>query len=287
MFKKTILITVILLSINSVFGEMDCGDPNHDCDGLEGLWHMNEASWDGSPDEVIDSSSNARHGTAVNEANTVADGWFNRAGSFDGLNDYVELVDFNISEDFAISIWVNADSTSDGQSFIAKNTYDGLNILYLGYWDNAYCVGFRISFDPHANDVYCGGDKVTGWQHLAYVAKKLDSSTTNVKLYRNGTVLLQQNFSYVFGDISGKPWVIGQEWDIDTPTDFFGGKIDEVSIWNRDLSEGEVLELYNNGYIYEESGGEPMIPELDFTGVVLIVLIVIISFFVIKRGRFK
>jgi len=50
-------------------------------------WRMNEASWSGELDEVVDASSNSLHGTAYNGA-TTATGWLNRCGAFldaDGL----------------------------------------------------------------------------------------------------------------------------------------------------------------------------------------------------------
>jgi len=55
-----------------------------------GLWHMNEAAWNGTPGEVVDSSGHGHHGTAVNGA-TTADGWMDRQGVFNGTNQRATL----------------------------------------------------------------------------------------------------------------------------------------------------------------------------------------------------
>lgn len=55
-----------------------------------GLWHMNEAAWEGLPDEVVDASGHGHHGRAVNGA-TTAEGWLDRAGRFNGTNQRVTL----------------------------------------------------------------------------------------------------------------------------------------------------------------------------------------------------
>jgi hypothetical protein len=49
-----------------------------------GVWHLSEASWNGTSGEVKDSTSNANDGTTAGDTNTVAGGKIGRAGSFEG-----------------------------------------------------------------------------------------------------------------------------------------------------------------------------------------------------------
>ena len=49
--------------------------------GLVALWRMEETVWDGTADEVVDSSGNGNHGTAA-AAVTAAGGKLGRGGDF-------------------------------------------------------------------------------------------------------------------------------------------------------------------------------------------------------------
>ena len=46
---------------------------------------------------------------------------------------------------------------------------------------------------------------------------------------------------------------VGQEWDTNTPTDFFGGLIDDVRVYNRDLTKHEISQIVNSGTGTEHS----------------------------------
>src|SRR5690606_764645 len=73
-------------------------------DGLVGYWKMDEASWDGTAGEVKDSSGNGIGGAAVNGAIVTA-GKFGNGGSFDGVDDYVNLGNPTASKSRSYSIW--------------------------------------------------------------------------------------------------------------------------------------------------------------------------------------
>ena len=83
-------------------------------DGLIGYWKMNEQSWNGTPDEVIDYSPNLNHGVAVGTPPTTAPG-FNGAmrGDFDGTIDYVRVPTINgiSGTEGTILFWYNFDTT--------------------------------------------------------------------------------------------------------------------------------------------------------------------------------
>jgi len=63
-----------------------------DVTGIQALWHMNESSWNGTPDEVEDDTG-VNDGTAKEGANITTSGKFNKGGIFDGTDDYVEVTD--------------------------------------------------------------------------------------------------------------------------------------------------------------------------------------------------
>jgi uncharacterized repeat protein (TIGR01451 family) len=160
--------------------------------------------------------------------------------SFDGEDDWVESADFDIGNDFTVSLWVFPLKHDDGQAFISKHTSSGDNLFIFGYYGGGYQVNLR-------NTSHQAGEKPTGidlWYHLVVVGRETGPGSTEVTVYRNGETLWQQELAAVAGDMAGKDWAIGQEWDGETKSDFFYGAIDEVTIYNRALSASEVAALY-------------------------------------------
>ena len=174
----------------------------------------------------------------------------NNALEFDGVDDYVELTDFTIPETFTAEMWVNPSSAADrqGQSFIGKHTSDGENIFVVGYWGSGLHV--RVRGDGHTE-----GSQITEDHHLAVVVEKMGSSSSKVTVYRNAHLLWQHTLSDVLGSTTGKPWVLGQDWDDNsTLSDFFEGVIDEVRIWNKARTPEEIRDTMNHRLTELEDG---------------------------------
>ncbi|MFQ5615685.1 MAG: LamG domain-containing protein, partial [Anaerolineales bacterium] len=157
---------------------------------------------------------------------------------FDGVDDWLEATDFDIDNDFTISMWVNPSITATAQTVLGKNGPGGEDWLLLGLASDVYSVTIR-------NVRYGAGTKTTGWQHLAIVGQQTGISDTTVTLYRNGEVLWQHDFAGVtVGDVSG-----GQGWSLGNPSgasDFFQGRIDEVRIWNGARTRAEIqADMFN------------------------------------------
>jgi hypothetical protein len=74
-----------------------------------GIWHFNEASWNGTPDEVIDSSGNNNHGIARGGATTTTNGISQNAGFFDGFNDVVKVNTawtLDVTDSITVEAWM-------------------------------------------------------------------------------------------------------------------------------------------------------------------------------------
>jgi subtilisin-like proprotein convertase family protein len=161
---------------------------------------------------------------------------YDGAVEFDGVDDWIETSDFDINDDFTISLWVNSDSITKRQAFIGKHDSDGNNLILFGFLFNGYYLNIR-------GTLFYDGIMTTGWQHLAVVGEE-DGGTTTVTVYKNGEPLWQHEFNAVVGDVKGgKPWAIGQDWDPGSggiQSDFFDGRIDEVRIWNTARSQADI-----------------------------------------------
>jgi hypothetical protein len=166
-----------------------------------------------------------------------------KAQNFDGSNDYIDTVDFDIDDDFTISLWINPSSTEYGQAFIGKHkSGEDENILTFAYWKGSNYKGYSFNI---RNSVYRGGVINTGWHQMVYVGEKISPTVTKATVYKNGAVLWQHNLSKVAGNVIGRPWTIGQDWD-SIRTDFFNGIIDEVRIANNIKSSEWISSEYSN-----------------------------------------
>ncbi|MBU2578389.1 DUF2341 domain-containing protein, partial [Patescibacteria group bacterium] len=196
--------------------------------GLVGYWKMDEASWNGTANEVVDSSGNGNHGQGVGTTPpTTAAGRFGNGGSFDGSEDYVSVShsDTLDASNFTVSLWVKRTGAGTGSSqfFLLKNAMYGLlwNGSVLRYYDNTY----------HTSTIPLTQDQ---WYQITMV-----HSSQTVSLYSNGEL----NHS----ESAGSPSLSYNgvlEFGRMNPN-YFQGTVDEVRIYNRALSPREVRDLYN------------------------------------------
>ncbi len=202
------------------------------------FWHMDEASWNGTPDEVVDSSGNGNHGTAHGNATTTANGMVNRAGIFDGSGDYVDCgSDNSLDVDYiTVESWVKFTSNS-GNRVIASYD-DGTNRRWALYLRNGNILRFFVFVNNAAKIIdYSWIPQLDTWYHIAGV-----KSATHVRLYINGEEV---------GIPQAHPGVIDKDpyklrIGVGDYPGYFNGTIDEVKIYNRALSPDEIKASYEN-----------------------------------------
>lgn len=172
------------------------------------------------------------------------------AFSFDGVDDFVEIPDNNIyvsgSSFFTIEFWAKFNSvrqgtfTAPGTIFLGNSEGSGDhdkwyfghtgNILYFHENTPAGLQQFIAAqlFIPATNT----------WYHLALVR----TSGSTYKLYTNGVLAISEvNTNPIPNTIA--PLTLGQAGGIG----FMDGQLDEVTIYNYDLTAAEVLAIYNAG----------------------------------------
>jgi len=81
----------------------------------------------------------------------------------------------------------------------------------------------------------------TGWQHVAVV---IDSTSMTMQLYLNGLEVVSGEIDALPSDIgdANQSWLGRSQYDWDP---YFQGSMDDVRIYDRALSAGEVLYLSN------------------------------------------
>lgn len=194
-----------------------------------------------------DDSGNGNSGT-VNGATLTTDrfGNTNSAYSFDGVNDYISTNYSGIlgTNSRSFSFWYNSNSNNIEET------------VFTGYGENNCGVGFACTLFPlnkPAVDNTCSWIKsvnsttINSWNFYTITYTSSDGSDlTNCKIYINGVLqsTSQSSTLYNINTINGLNMVFGSSI-LFNPNQFFNGKLDDIGIWNRALTQQEISQLYN------------------------------------------
>jgi hypothetical protein len=204
--------------------------------GLVGWWKMDEASWNGTPGELKDSSGNNYNGVGVGGINSTSTAKFNRAGYFDGSNDYLNVtnsIDYGMNN-FSVSFWMKADSTNYKRFFAHYNP--GYVIAKTSDSIQVYVADDSGNNTSSYLTVMSGIDYVTNWTHITLI---FDRQQRKILGYANGEYKGSASMSMIVGTINPPNNI-----NIGTYTDLYDGYLDEVRMYNRSLSSDEVRHLY-------------------------------------------
>ena len=232
---KKIILIIVLLIVGSV-GVL--ADP---FDGILSYWKLDV-------DSSTQDDSVGTHDGTVTSATYTASGKISGAYDFDATNDKIDIpnhADFNFDTgDFSISVWFKTEVVNINQAIISKGNGQA-GIAYPG-WRlqlSSTTLYFYASNGHADNNNYCLKTAMVAdtWYHV--VATR---NSTGVYMKVNG---VSQNYANEGGasDVDNThPLGIGYKrtWE---ETAWFNGIIDEVGIWNRSLTDAEIIELYNSG----------------------------------------
>ncbi|MGD9613567.1 MAG: DUF2341 domain-containing protein, partial [Kiritimatiellia bacterium] len=158
--------------------------------------------------------------------------------AFDGVDDYVGLPAHASSllsnTTGTIAAWVNPAAVGDNDIVVAFGTGNTGQGLGLGIFGNVRIYHHASPYDWQSNtDVDAGT-----WTFLVYT---WDAATETI--YKNGAFSESRgrNFNYVAGDAR-----IGHGFWSD-PANAFPGSIDEIAIYDRALTAGEISQQYAAG----------------------------------------
>jgi hypothetical protein len=231
---------VILVSIYSVFTtNLMAQVPNYvPTNGL--------VAWYPFTGNAIDSSGNGNNGT-VNGATLTTDrfGNANKAYSFDGVNDFVKVLDndlLDLTQNLTLSAWISPNSVINEQAIIGKgkiSSQTGYSLLHNVLIPKK--TGISIQNQPiPASEAHINSStlNLNTWYQLVgtYNGSKL-------KLYVNGILVDTVSTSIQLMPNSLTDLYIGCEL---SGFRFFNGKIDDIGIWNRALTQQEITALFNS-----------------------------------------
>jgi hypothetical protein len=205
-----------------------------------------------------DASGNGNNGT-VNGATLTTDrfGNANAAYRFDGLNDIININNtignFGTS-DFSISTWVLDTSSSNGGTLVGKRNND-VNFLNMT-WLNSPAIEISGGTSTLLSQVTTGVF-LNNWYNYTLIR-----SGTKLNVYLNGQLLESYSPSAIANINNSAILSFGGRYFINTATEFFSGKLDDVSIYNRALTLQEVQQLYalqSTEYLWSTGATTPTI----------------------------
>ena len=195
-----------------------------------------------------DQSGNDNNGV-VNGATLTTDrfGNSNSAYSFDGVNDYISTSYSGIlgTNSRSVSFWYNSFTNNTDETVFTD--YGGANNCGEGF----ACTLFP-SNEPGVDNTgsYIKSNSMTSvnnWNFYTVTYNSADSPFIyNCKLYINGILQSTSQSSTVcnINTINDINMVFGSS-RLFNPVQYFNGKIDDIGIWNRALTQEEVTQLFN------------------------------------------
>ncbi len=196
------------------------------------------------------------HNGTVHGLPTVEDGLLNGAFHFDGVDDFIVIPTPNNSEyawlssdSFTIELWARfTNALGDNKVMIGKDNHDQLPHWWLGAWAiNGHAASFIR--DAKESTASVSGPKINpdnppAWFHLV-----LTYDGIKLKMYVNNPDEANEEVAIEFpgGFQATTPLGIAYMLFEGEPAYFYEGWLDEIAIYSRALTPGEVEKHYNAG----------------------------------------
>jgi hypothetical protein len=223
------------VAVANVEGSAAAFSPNQSyvSNGLVGYWNLDQTS---SP--ATDFSGFGNNGTWTNSPVSVG-GKFGTALEFDGTNN--KYVDINSAPEFntphvSVSAWAYTDTWIDTTGIVGRDDSSTNRDWGLGLGS----ISNSFRFHAFIGNTQYNAQSTTNFSTAAWHFLVGTYDGANLKLYVDGTLVAT---TPIVGsmDTDTKNIHIGKKGT----AEYFDGKVDEVRVYNRALSQSEVTNLYN------------------------------------------
>ena len=208
--------------------------PNNIKNGLVGYWPFcgNTDDETGNENNGINNNSQLTEDRFGNE---------NNAYLFSDLDQSMITINPSeslfISGDITLSAWFYPTDTTVG--YIVDRDECGFNDDWGLQWKDGQV---KLRTQNNENDIVSGVLDINNWYHVL-VTRSIESGLFT--MYINSQITSQvSGFNYSFTN-TNLPIRIGDQ-SCTSPEPNFDGKIDDIAIWNRILTNEEIVSLYNN-----------------------------------------
>jgi hypothetical protein len=170
----------------------------------------------------------------------------NKAYSFNGINNYINIGNNVNPNQFSVSVWVYQISFTSNQAIVSKIRNES----------GSHYKNFEVGCMPSSNQIRCIVPNGSTWTELAsqytlneltwtHIVVTYDGSL--VKIFKNG-VADATTFNTTYTNFASETFIGARPLNLHngqlTPDIFFNGKIDDTRIYNRAISNTEVTQIY-------------------------------------------
>jgi hypothetical protein len=175
---------------------------------------------------------------------------------FDGSNDYVDITGargvFDSATTFSISLWYYANSYAGGGALLGGGL-TGLN----GVWVLPTSTNFNFVVRAGATNLLTGTSPAANqWVHVACTYNAGNGALYLTPAGGSTAITTTTSFPTSVSEHAGTNLSIGR-LDLDSGY-YFDGLIDEVAIWDSELSSSDVTAIYNSGVPADLSSYSPV-----------------------------
>ena len=146
------------------------------------------ASYAGTGSKWTDLSGNENHGTLINSP-TFESGSI-KSFAFNGTNQNVQIVNFDLRRNFSLEIWVKIDTFPTFNGMFGQGISDTNKSIFIGHFNSGTTPGKNLTYRMYNNDYSLDLTPATptgSWTQ--YVFTYNHSSPYTKKMYRNGELL--------------------------------------------------------------------------------------------------
>ena len=211
-------------------------------DGLVGYWSFNE----GAGKTAADVSGNGHDGK-IEGAPKWVEGKFGSALDFDGEDDHVVIPDddaLDLTDNVTYMAWFSPNDVLTSRRMISKN--DSVFVIF-DFGNSKESIDFLVKPDNANVESKTTDWKVGEWYHFAGT---FDGKT--LKVYINGKLEAEKPNNVPIAPSDLDLWIGGDDYG--RPTDHFPGKIDEVRIYEKALSEADIQKVMDTPQDVEAQG---------------------------------
>jgi hypothetical protein len=214
---------------------------------LLSYWKLDETSGTNYADYY-----NGNHGQAAVSAPLPVTGLVDGAQYFNGTSDRITVdddpsLDWAADQSFTVELWAKfTNVVSRNKVMIGRDQGGGSPHWWIGAQQNTGNAMF-VCLDSNGNGTWIIGSIALNnneWRHIVVMK---DESVDRIRLYVDGakTDSASHNYTADFGAATSLG--IGYMAYAGTPDYFYDGMLDEIALYNRALSDAEILQHYTDG----------------------------------------
>ena len=226
-------------------------------------YRMDETLWNGSADEVQDSSGNGNHATGLSGVNTTNPGKICRGGNFDGVDDYIQSADLfsYLRTTASLSFWIKTTQIGNDTGWMAPGIAGveeagGADDIFWGWLDATGRIGITVANDFSSKSTVSINDGI--YHHVVLTR---NASSGAYQIYIDGT--LDASGTTAAGVIGNSFSSLGRIEDTGGTPEYFLGQLDEVLVFDHVLSDSTVTSIYDNQAIGNNLDGSPRLCPLN------------------------